>query len=80
MFKVIIKFNYFAIKDKTIDHMKILNELPIKNKSNSILICKENSDPWIDYYGVTLHELHKLLDYIDFIETKDIHVVIKYKN
>lgn len=79
MYKVILEFNTWAIKESKLDINEVLENNPIKNKSNGSLVCMKDANPWLDYINVEYSELQQLIKYIEQLKSKDISIKIQYK-
>lgn len=79
MYKVILEFNIWSVRDGKINITEILKNNPIKNKSNGSLVCMKDSNPWLDYTNVKYDELQNLIEYIEKLKSKDILIKIQYK-
>ena len=79
MYKVILEFNTWAIKESKLDINEVLENNPITNKSNGSLVCMKGDNPWLDYINVEYTELQQLIKYIEQLKSKDISIKIQYK-
>jgi hypothetical protein len=79
MYKIILTFNTWSIKESKLDINEIINNNPIKHKANGSVVNMKDSDPWLDYINVEYDELQKLIKYIEQLKSKDISVKIQYK-
>ncbi len=77
MYKVVLSFNRWEINNNRIT--EILENIPIKNKSNGSLVSMKNDDPWLDYINVSIEEIYELFKYIDELKCKDINMKIQFK-
>jgi hypothetical protein len=80
MYKVILEFNIWSVRDGKINITEILKNNPIKNKSNgSLVVCMKDENPWLDYINVEYDELQNVIKYIEELKRKDILLKIQYK-